>query len=631
MAEETTIRVKIGADTSSLEGSLNKASQKVQKFGDGLASIGTKLSLFVSAPLVAAGGKAIQMAADVEESENLFNIALGSMADQARNFSEELARATGRSQFEIRENIATIDLMLKSMGLTEKQALDMAQSMSQLTLDLSSFRNLKPEEAFNKLQAGITGETEPLKRIGILVDENTVKQVAYATGIAEVGTQLTQQQKVLARYQAIIAQTSKDQGDAARTAGSVQNQFRAIEAQTKDLFVAIGQQLEPATRLLQKSLLTVIQRAQGLVQIFAKLSPSTKGLVILFIGFVTVLGPLLIVIGRIVKALGGFTKIASAIFSPTVLVIGGFVALILILNKVGVSFETMKNFVASILRALVELTFFAVDQILGAFTFIPGIGKKFEQLRDSAVTTFGSISAKFDEFVTKTSSSESSLSSILDKVKAKIDGVSMSIGGGGGDLGGGITGPEGEGGEATGGLLANLSLLEKTSDSIAESISNNFGSMISGITSDFIQGTGNWVSSLNSFLIKSLDQVFQWAVANMGIVQALSTAFKAALSNPFTAAILIGALIAVAAGLRASFKKSVGMADGGLVTGPTQALIGEAGPELVIPLDRLGEFTNTSAQGMQQTIIVQLDGRQIARATAENLPSVLRLQGADIF
>jgi hypothetical protein len=132
------------------------------------------------------------------------------------------------------------------MGLGKQQAYDMATSMTKLAYDMSSFYNLPVEEAFEKLSAGITGETEPLKRLGILVDENTVKQYAYANGIAKQGKELTQQQKIQARYGAIMKQTSKAQGDLARTIDSPVNQLRKMNTQLDMAKIALGQALQPA-------------------------------------------------------------------------------------------------------------------------------------------------------------------------------------------------------------------------------------------------------------------------------------------------------------------------------------------------------------------------------------------------
>jgi len=118
--------------------------------------------------------------------------------------------------------------------------------MVQLANDMASFYNLDTEEAFTKLRAGITGETEPLKRLGILVDEQTVAQYALKSGISKTGKALTQQQKLQARYGAIMEQTAKAQGDLARTMDSPVNQLRRLNAEFDLAKIALGQALQPA-------------------------------------------------------------------------------------------------------------------------------------------------------------------------------------------------------------------------------------------------------------------------------------------------------------------------------------------------------------------------------------------------
>lgn len=169
------------------------------------------------------------------ESDSLFDTSLGKMADNVRSWSNEVSEALGLDAVAIRKNTGVIYNMTTSMGLAEENALKMSKGISLLTEDMASFYNLDTAEAFNKLRAGITGETEPLKALGILVDENTVKQVAYQHGIAQTGAELTQQQKVLARYVAILSQTGNAQGDLARTINSPANQLRLLKNQVIQL------------------------------------------------------------------------------------------------------------------------------------------------------------------------------------------------------------------------------------------------------------------------------------------------------------------------------------------------------------------------------------------------------------
>ena len=136
--------------------------------------------------------------------------------------------------------------MFKSMGLTSDGAANMAKALTSLAYDMASFYNLKPEEAFLKLQSGITGEAEPLKRLGILINEATVKTYALKHGIGEQGKALTELEKVYARYFAILDQTKLAQGDLLRTGDSLTNVFRTIWNLIKQTGTEIGTAFLPA-------------------------------------------------------------------------------------------------------------------------------------------------------------------------------------------------------------------------------------------------------------------------------------------------------------------------------------------------------------------------------------------------
>lgn len=239
----TTALQKEIAKTNSTIASLKKSADKSQS---GITSAFKKLKTGI----VALGiGKiikeSIQTGMDAVESDSLFDTSLGNMADSVRDWTNEVSDALGLNAVSMRKNTGVIYNMTSSMGVAEDNALKMSKGISLLTEDMASFHNLDSTEAFNKLRAGLTGETEPLKALGILVDENTIKQVAYSEGIAENGAELTQQQKVLARYVAILKQTGNAQGDLARTLDSPANQLRILKNQVQQLGLAFSNFLLP--------------------------------------------------------------------------------------------------------------------------------------------------------------------------------------------------------------------------------------------------------------------------------------------------------------------------------------------------------------------------------------------------
>lgn len=198
-------------------------------------------------------------AMDSIESDSMFDTVFGGLANEVRQWSEELQNSLGLNGYAIRENVATLYNMTKSMGLASSEALTLSKDMTLLAEDMASFYNLSSSEAFNKIRAGLTGETEPLKQLGILVDEATIKQYAYANGIAVVGTELSNTQKVMARYGAITQQASTASGDLARTLDSPANQLRILKNNLNLLMIELGRAFMPIVQVVLPILNSFVQ------------------------------------------------------------------------------------------------------------------------------------------------------------------------------------------------------------------------------------------------------------------------------------------------------------------------------------------------------------------------------------
>ena len=266
-AEIGKLRAELVLKNKKFEAGIKKSTRSTRSFQSSLKKMGTALVVAFGAAAVAAIGlvtkKLIEAARNAEETENLFRESFRDMSEEARAWSIETSRALGLNQFELRENSALIFNMVRSMGLGKEAAFEMATGMTQLANDMASFFNLRPEDAFAKLRSGITGEAEPLKRLGVLVDEATIKQIAYNKGLVVTGSTLTQVQKVQARWLAILDQTQTAQGDLGRTLGSTSNQMRSISARVEELSVTMGQNLIPVFDRILTVVSGVVNELQG--------------------------------------------------------------------------------------------------------------------------------------------------------------------------------------------------------------------------------------------------------------------------------------------------------------------------------------------------------------------------------
>ena len=236
--------VRIRADLRSLKSGLAKAFNVTRR---AMAKI-TRIARNTAIAILGIGIASIKMAADAEESENLFVESMGNMGAATRRWSDAMADALGLNSFNIRKFVSVFNVMLKSMGLGETEATNMAKSLTELAFDMASFFNLKPAEAFQKLQAGITGEIEPLKRLGIIVNETQIKQSALNRGIIEQGQVLTETQKIQERYVVIMKQTTAAQGDLARTSDSITNVFRSLRSTIAQVAIEIGTEFIDVTK-----------------------------------------------------------------------------------------------------------------------------------------------------------------------------------------------------------------------------------------------------------------------------------------------------------------------------------------------------------------------------------------------
>jgi hypothetical protein len=199
----------------------------------------------------AAGGAAylahnsIQAAGDLGESVNKASVTFGKSRAVILKWAKTTARALGTSRRTALEAGSGYGQILKASGLTEKASALMSRRMVTLAADMASFHNLDTATALDKIRAGLVGEAEPLRQVGVLLSEARVQEEAYRAGIARRGEELTDAQKVQARYNLILKDTNDTHGDFARTSGSMANQQRILSARFEDLSAKLGKKLLP--------------------------------------------------------------------------------------------------------------------------------------------------------------------------------------------------------------------------------------------------------------------------------------------------------------------------------------------------------------------------------------------------
>lgn len=304
MARYWQLLVKAQGDTKNAQNAMRQLQRTTKKTGASIRDAGQTMTLGVTAPLAAAGIASLKFASDASETASKLKVTFGDATKRVTGELDKFAEATGASRYELRDQAATIGALLKPMGLGSKAMQDMTVNTVKLAKDLSSFHNIAESDALDKLRAGLTGESEPLKAMGILINEAAVAEEAYATGIAKRGKKLTEQQKVQARYSLILKQSKDSIGDAERTSEGFANKSKALKNSLHDLGVELGTIMLPtATKLVDK--------LNSLALKFQKLTPAQKKTVVAFGLVAAAIGPLLIVIGQLVISVSAILPVLA--------------------------------------------------------------------------------------------------------------------------------------------------------------------------------------------------------------------------------------------------------------------------------------------------------------------------------
>jgi hypothetical protein len=250
------LTILLQADTTGLGRGLADAQTKLQKFGGQLEQLSRKATL-VFAGVAAAGYKVVQSASDLNESISKSNVIFGSSAKAIQGWAATADQALGLSQTAALEAAGNFAILGQSAGLTGAELGTFSTDLTELAADLASFNNTSTDEAITALAAGLRGESEPLRRFGVLLSENAVQAKAMEMGLAATAKELTDQDKVLARNALILEQTTLQQGDFARTADGAANQQRILSAEIENSRAAIGEGLLPAYKDLLAVLVNV--------------------------------------------------------------------------------------------------------------------------------------------------------------------------------------------------------------------------------------------------------------------------------------------------------------------------------------------------------------------------------------
>lgn len=261
----------LGRGSSSMTAQVNKLGGAFKKLG------GMVAMAFGTAALVKFGKESINLASDITEVQNVIDVTFGRGAKQIEEFAQSAAEAYGLSELAAKQYTGTMGAMLKSSGLATSAAQEMSMALTGLAGDVASFYNLDTDTAFEKIRSGISGETEPLKQLGINMSVANLEAYALSKGITKSYNAMSQAEQVLLRYNYLLSVTTDAQGDFARTSGSFANQIRILQLNFDQLRIAVGNALIPIAQAVLPSINAIIAGLTKLAKVFAQVTALLFG------------------------------------------------------------------------------------------------------------------------------------------------------------------------------------------------------------------------------------------------------------------------------------------------------------------------------------------------------------------
>lgn len=250
---------KLITSTEKYNASARKATSTTGKFTSGLKALNVAAVAITFRKIGHFIAQAVTESNKYQEDLNLFTVALGQYAAEAQNYAEKVSDVMGIDPAQWLRNQGVFNTLLTGFGDTAERAQLMSQNLTQLGYDISSFFNISIEDAMQKLQSGISGELEPLRRLGYDLSQARLEQTALNLGIKESVANMTQAEKAELRYYAIMTQVTTAQGDMARTLEAPANQLRILQAQLTQAARAIGNIFIPALNAILPYAIAVVQ------------------------------------------------------------------------------------------------------------------------------------------------------------------------------------------------------------------------------------------------------------------------------------------------------------------------------------------------------------------------------------
>ena len=321
MATIGSLLVKLGMNTSAFD----RGSKRANKSLYGLQRQVAKTQLaFAKAAVVIAGAygvgritkSLVDAASTAEETQSKFNTVFKSLAKDANKWSEDFGQSVGRASQDVKKWMAGLQDTFVPLGIARKEAYDLSKSLTTLAVDVASFNNVADADVIRDFTSALVGNHETVRKFGIIISENALKQEAMAQGIQKTYSELTDLEKVQLRYSLILKGTTDAQGDAIRTGNSYANQVKRLTANITNLKEALGKGLLPVFAAGVTKLNEELTKTNNMAQeMQGKYTAVFKGLTI---GVLTVVNGVKILVGgfkNLISTILGLGSVALGVFA----------------------------------------------------------------------------------------------------------------------------------------------------------------------------------------------------------------------------------------------------------------------------------------------------------------------------
>jgi hypothetical protein len=386
--------VRVEADISQARKDLERfANSDLRDLGDRIQGIGTKTSLLVTGPLALLGAQSVRQFAELKDSVDAVNAEFGRAGSAIEEFGSTAARNLGLSKREVNEFALSYSALLRNAGIDEQKLAELSIGLTERVVDVASRRGKSSEEVSTAIVSGLAGETEGLRRIGVAINAAAVEQEALRASGKRTAAELTEGEKILARYELIMRATGLAAGDFSDTIDSLPNKQKIANAEAANAATTFGEQMAPAVKAAQDV-------AIGAARAFGALSPEMRTAVVAGGAIVAAFGPVATTVGTAVKGVssmkdalgdlrgadGQLTRIGTALagLGVAATVVGGVLAVKAALD--GIERSRVNEKADQIRDALAGVGEISLNGIVKEFAGVIG---RIDDVREKHTRAFG--------------------------------------------------------------------------------------------------------------------------------------------------------------------------------------------------------------------------------------------------